>query len=93
MIDVQDLHKSFGQTTAVAGISFSVRAGETFGLLGPNGAGKSTTIAMLTGALAPDRGTIDIGGQGSPATTTNRLMIGVAPQSLSLYEDLTAQEN
>jgi ABC-2 type transport system ATP-binding protein len=93
MIDVQDLHKSFGQTTAVAGISFNVRAGETFGLLGPNGAGKSTTIAMLTGAVAPDEGTIDIAGRGSPEAASNRLVIGVAPQSLSLYEELSAQEN
>jgi ABC-2 type transport system ATP-binding protein len=93
MIDVQDLRKSFGQTTAVAGISFNVRSGETFGLLGPNGAGKSTTIAMLTGAITPDQGAIDINGQGSPDVASNRLVIGVAPQSLSLYEELSAQEN
>ncbi len=93
MIEVRELRKAYGQMIAVAGVSFSVEAGETFGLLGPNGAGKSTTIAMLTGAITPDEGAININGQGSPEVPSNRLMIGVAPQSLSLYEDLSAQEN
>jgi ABC-2 type transport system ATP-binding protein len=93
MIEVHELRKSFGQTVAVAGISFEVRAGETYGLLGPNGAGKSTTIAMLTGALKPDSGRISINGQGSPDQAATRLAIGIAPQTLSLYEVLTAAEN
>lgn len=93
MIEVHDLFKTFGQTTAVAGISFEVRAGETFGLLGPNGAGKSTTISMLTGAVAPHSGQININGQGAPNRAATRLAIGVAPQSLSLYEVMTAAEN
>ena len=90
MIEVCDLRKLFGATVAVAGISFDVRAGETFGLLGPNGAGKSTTIAMLTGALAPDAGTIRLAGGGAPREASTRATIGVAPQALSLYEELTA---
>jgi ABC-2 type transport system ATP-binding protein len=93
MIEVHDLRKSFGSTVAVAGVSFSVRAGETFGLLGPNGAGKSTTIAMLTGALASDAGTIRLAEQGAPSDPATRALIGVAPQALSLYEELTALEN
>jgi ABC-2 type transport system ATP-binding protein len=93
MIDVRDLRKSFGATTAVAGITFDVRAGETFGLLGPNGAGKSTTIAMLTGALSPDSGTIRLADGGAPNEAAARAKVGVAPQALSLYEELTAAEN
>ena len=93
MIEVRDLRKSFGATIAVAGVSFEVRAGETFGLLGPNGAGKSTTIAMLTGALTPDGGSIRLAGRGAPSEAATRELIGVAPQSLSLYEELTANEN
>jgi ABC-2 type transport system ATP-binding protein len=93
MIEVRDLRKSFGATIAVAGVSFEVRAGETFGLLGPNGAGKSTTIAMLTGALTPDGGSIRLAGRGAPNEAATRELIGVAPQSLSLYEELTASEN
>jgi ABC-2 type transport system ATP-binding protein len=93
MIEVRDLRKSFGSATAVAGITFDVRAGETFGLLGPNGAGKSTTIAMLTGAFRPDSGTIRLAKSGSPNEAAVRSQIGVAPQALSLYEELTAAEN
>src|SRR3954470_16266167 len=93
MIEVHELRKSFGETVAVAGVSFDVRAGETFGLLGPNGAGKSTTIAMLTGALAPDSGTIRLADRGAPSEPAIRQLIGVAPQTLSLYEELTALEN
>jgi ABC-2 type transport system ATP-binding protein len=93
MIEVHEVRKTFGQTTAVAGISFDVRSGETFGLLGPNGAGKSTTIAMLTGAIKPDGGRIQINGQGSPEAAATRMQVGVAPQTISLYEELTAGEN
>jgi ABC-2 type transport system ATP-binding protein len=93
MIEVRDLRKSFGTTTAVAGITFDVRAGETFGLLGPNGAGKSTTIAMLTGAISPDSGAIRLADGGPPNEAATRAKVGVAPQALSLYEELTAAEN
>src|SRR3954470_15682142 len=93
MIEVHELRKSFGETVAVAGVSFDVRAGETFGLLGPNGAGKSTTIAMLTGAIAPDGGSIRLADRGAPSEPVIRRLIGVAPQTLSLYEELTAVEN
>ena len=93
MIEVRDLHKAYGATTAVAGVSFDVRSGETFGLLGPNGAGKTTTIGMLTGVLAPDGGSIHVNGQGSPAEPGTRSQLGVALQALSLYEELSAAEN
>jgi ABC-2 type transport system ATP-binding protein len=93
MIEVRDLHKRFGATTAVAGVSFEIRPGETFGLLGPNGAGKSTTIGMLTGVIRPDSGTTLINGSASPTDAAARMAIGVAPQNLSLYEELSAAEN
>jgi ABC-2 type transport system ATP-binding protein len=93
MIEVRDLEKSFGTTTAVGGVSFDVRDGETYGLLGPNGAGKSTTIGMLTGAIRPDGGSIRIGGGQSPTEASTRKEIGFAPQNLSLYEELSAVEN
>jgi ABC-2 type transport system ATP-binding protein len=93
MIEVHDLHKRFGATTAVGGVSFDIRRGETFGLLGPNGAGKSTTIGMLTGVIRPDSGTTRINGAASPTDATARMAIGVAPQNLSLYEELSAAEN
>jgi ABC-2 type transport system ATP-binding protein len=93
MIEVRELRKTFGATPAVAGVSFDIRDGETFGLLGPNGAGKSTTIGMLIGAIKPDAGSVVMGGTAEPSQAAARMAIGVAPQSLSLYEELSAFEN
>ena len=102
MIVADNLTKRFGEQTAVDGLSLQIQKGETFGLLGPNGAGKTTTISMLVGLLEPDEGKIVIGAseekndsaaQGSPALNAVRRQIGIAPQTLSLYEDLTAREN
>lgn len=92
MISLQGLVKHFGSTCAVQGLSLEVHRGETFGLLGPNGAGKSTTISMLIGLLRPDAGKIVIAG-GNPSVADVRRRIGIAPQSLSLYDELTAVEN
>lgn len=93
MITLQEVRKSFGSTVAVDGISMEVRAGETLGLLGPNGAGKTTTINMIMGMMVPDSGEIFVGDHLNPAHPQARRCIGVAPQSLSLYEFLTAEEN
>jgi ABC-2 type transport system ATP-binding protein len=93
MIQVHELRKSYGGTVAVDGVSFDVRAGETFGLLGPNGAGKTTTIGVMIGVLKPDAGSVTVNGGGTPAQAAARLAIGVAPQSIALYDDLTAVEN
>ncbi len=93
MIRASDLRKAYGATLAVDGVSFEIRRGETFGLLGPNGAGKSTTILLLVGALRPDGGNVTVDGDGDPTRADVRRRIGVAPQALSLYEDLTGEEN
>jgi ABC-2 type transport system ATP-binding protein len=93
MIEVTHLRKAYGSLVAVDGVSFTVATGETFGLLGPNGAGKTTTMHMLTGALAPDAGAISINGAGDPSMAAARMQIGLAPQSLALYDSLTADEN
>ena len=58
MIEVQGLVKDFGTTRAVAGVSFSVRAGEIMGLLGPNGSGKTTIMRVLTGFFPPSEGRV-----------------------------------
>ena len=93
MLRLQDVHKSFGAVTAVNGLSLEVRQGELFGLLGPNGAGKSTTMNLAIGLLEPDHGTVTIGDHQKPTDTTSRRQIGVAPQTLALYDELTAEEN
>jgi len=78
---------------AVDGVSFTVRPHEVFGLLGPNGAGKTTTVNMAVGLVKPDSGTVELADLGSPENPKVRARIGVAPQALSLYDDLSAQEN
>ena len=97
MIKARNLQKKFATRPAVDGLSFEIAAGETFGLLGPNGAGKTTTISMLIGLLNPDSGSVEIGDPenrgGSPVDPGVRTRIGVAPQTLALYENLTAKEN
>ncbi len=93
MIEVDRLSKRFGAIVAVDDISFQVAQGETFGLLGPNGAGKSTTINMLCGLIAPDSGSVTLNGQADPTRPSVRRSLGVVPQSLALYDELTAQGN
>jgi ABC-2 type transport system ATP-binding protein len=93
VLTLQGLHKRFGDRIAVDGLSLEVRRGEILGLLGPNGAGKSTTIHMAVGLVAPDQGTVDVDGQGSPSRPDVRRRLGVAPQALALYEALTPEEN
>jgi len=92
MINVQDLHKHFGNKRAVDGISFTVNKGEVLGFLGPNGAGKSTTMRILTGFLNPDSGEIEIAGE--KVTTGNsrvRRHFGYLPENAPLYEDMTVR--
>ena len=93
MITVASLSKSYGKLPAVDDVSFSIEPGEAFGLLGPNGAGKSTTIQMLAGVLVPDSGEITIDGASDPTRPEVRSSIGVAPQELALYEEMSAVEN
>jgi linearmycin/streptolysin S transport system ATP-binding protein len=93
-IKVQDLHKSFGEIKAVQGVSFDVQPGEIFGLLGPNGAGKTTTISMLATLLRPDAGDAWVMGHSirrDPMAVKS--VLGVVPQEIALYEDLSAREN
>ncbi len=93
MLELRDLRKWYGPTRAVDGLSLTVRAGEVFGLLGPNGAGKTTTIHMAVGLVAPDAGEVVVNGAGAPTDPEVRRSIGVAPQAVALYDELTAEEN
>lgn len=93
MITASNLIKQFGHITAVDNLSLEIRRGETYGLLGPNGAGKSTTINMLCGVLAPDSGNIRINGDSDPTRADVRCQLGLAPQALALYDELTGEEN
>jgi ABC-2 type transport system ATP-binding protein len=93
MIKVQNLLKQFDQLVAVNDISFEIPDGEVFGLLGPNGAGKTTTINMIVGALKPDGGSVEVDGFGDPTKPEIRLRLGYAPQTIAIYDRLTATEN
>lgn len=93
-IEVLNLHKSFGENHAVQGVSFNVTQGEIFSLLGPNGAGKTTTISMLSCLLRPDAGDARIMGHSIRSDAMGvKSVLGVVPQEIALYEDLTAREN
>ncbi|MCK5617469.1 ABC transporter ATP-binding protein [Candidatus Pacearchaeota archaeon] len=98
IIEVRDLKKYFGKgdklVKAVDGISLDIRENEIFGFLGPNGAGKTTSLRMIIGLLKPDAGNITIMGQ-DPNKIGKELkrMLGIIPQSLTFYDDLTVEEN
>ncbi len=93
-IEVLDLHRSFNGNKAVQGVSFEVKQGEIFSLLGPNGAGKTTTISMLSCLLRPDEGDARIMGHSIRSDQNGvKANLGVVPQDIALYEDLTAKEN
>jgi ABC-2 type transport system ATP-binding protein len=94
ILHVQNLVKNYGDFKAVKGVSFYIEEGEIFSLLGPNGAGKTTTISMLSTLYTPTSGDAIIGGHSITKDPMGvRGIIGVVPQDLALYEDLTAREN
>jgi ABC-2 type transport system ATP-binding protein len=93
-IRAEGLDKQFGAIHAVDHVSFTVQPGEIFSLLGPNGAGKSTTISMICGLVPPDGGDATILGYSiNRESAAAKAKIGIVPQEIALYEDLTAREN
>ena len=94
MIEVQGLRKTYGDLVAVDDVSFRAEPGAIFGLLGPNGAGKSTTIGCLSGLLEPSAGSVRVLGKDVVGDAlAARSSLGVVPQELAIYEDLSAAEN
>jgi len=94
LVSANNLHKSFGDTHAVDGVSLQIKAGEIYGLVGADGAGKTTTMRLLVGALKADAGEINICGYDiNKQTEQARAQFGYLSQRFSLYEDLTVLEN
>lgn len=93
MISVRNVYKRYGRTVALDGLSFEVEEGTMFGLLGPNGAGKTTLISCLCGMVHPDQGELCIQGLADPTQIDVRSCLGVVPQSIALYEELSALGN
>lgn len=94
MLQVDDLYKKFKNTKAVDGVNLFLDEGESVGLLGPNGAGKSTTISMISTLLKPTSGEIHFKGENVlKKPEAIRPVLGVVPQEIAIYEELTALEN
>lgn len=100
MLHAQSLNKTYGTRTVVADLSLQLQPGQIVGLLGPNGAGKSTTVAMLCGLVVPDAGQVVFsaangqpGGVMGHGASALKRRIGLVPQDLALFEDLSAQAN
>ncbi|MBA3645481.1 MAG: ABC transporter ATP-binding protein [Gemmatimonadaceae bacterium] len=93
VVEAADLYRSFGRKQALAGVSFTVRAGECLALFGPNGAGKTTVLRTLAGLLRPTRGEARISGHVLPGEPSVRAHIGIVSHHSLLYDSLSAREN
>lgn len=91
MIETQDLTKSYNSLMAVDGLNIAIKKGEVFGFLGPNGAGKTTSIKMMVGLLKPSSGRVIV--DGTDVDRIERGIIGICPQELVLWDNLTCREN
>jgi ABC-2 type transport system ATP-binding protein len=94
VLDLQQVNKTYGDRVALQDVSLSVKEGSCFGLLGPNGAGKSTMMKLITGIITPNAGTLEVLGLNTKKNTqVIQKQIGYVPQSITLYEELTATDN
>ena len=94
MLHLNQVSKRYGTTTALDAVSLHVAPGEFFGLLGPNGAGKSTLMSLVAGLRAPDAGALTLsGGAITPADASTRVALGLVPQHIALYQQLSALQN
>jgi linearmycin/streptolysin S transport system ATP-binding protein len=94
VLDAHGLHRAFGALVAVNGVDVRIAPKETYGLLGPNGAGKTTTISMIAGLLEADAGEVTVDGRKLTTRSVKaKEAIGLVPQELAIYPDLTGREN
>ena len=94
LLTIAGIRKTFGSLVAVDNVSFALEPGQVVGLLGPNGAGKTTTVSMIAGLVTPDAGDVFVNGRRlSGDTDAAKRKIGLVPQDLALYDELTARAN
>src|SRR5476649_218968 len=94
VLNVQALQKSYGTLVAVDDVSFTLERGQLVGLLGPNGAGKTTTVSIIAGLVTPEKGEVLVDGAALKGDTDpKKRRIGLVPQDLALYDELSARSN
>jgi ABC-2 type transport system ATP-binding protein len=93
LLQVSGARRTLGGRRALDGVDLTLHTGEIYGLLGPNGAGKTSLVRTISGRLRLDGGTVRLGGADLLSTTAVRRLLGLVPQELALYSDLTAREN
>src|SRR5882724_260187 len=94
MLALRSVTKCYGSLVALDDVSLDIARGEFFGLLGPNGAGKSTLMSLAAGLRVPEAGTLTLDGVAiTPADPAARVALGLVPQSIALYEELSAEQN
>ena len=92
MLELKHLRKAFGDLLAVDDVSFQLERGQLIGLLGPNGAGKTTTVSLIAGLMTPDACEVRVSGRRLTGDTDPlKRRIGLVPQDLALYDELTAR--
>ncbi|MES2696110.1 MAG: ABC transporter ATP-binding protein [Verrucomicrobiota bacterium] len=92
MLQLTSVTQRYGSITALDDVTLHIARGEFFGLLGPNGAGKSTLMSLVAGLRSPDSGSLTLAGA-LPATLATRASLGLVPQNIALYDDLSAEQN
>jgi len=93
VLEIEDVRRSFGERRALDGVTLRLQEGEIYGLLGPNGAGKTSLIRAICGRLRLESGRVSLLGSDLVNDSAARRMLGLVPQDLALYADLTAREN
>jgi len=92
-VEIVDLHKSYGKTVALNGLTLRVEPGEIYGLIGPNGAGKTTTLKILCGLLKPDKGVVRVYGYDVVRERLKALkLIGYVPENPVVFQNLSVEE-
>lgn len=92
-IRLDEISKTFRKKRILNNISFTVEKGDLFGFLGPNGAGKTTTMRIILGLLAPDTGSVTVGGSDFAASPEIRRRTGVILEGHGLYENMSLIDN
>jgi len=96
MLQLQDLHVSYGAIKALKGISIEVKQGEVVTLIGANGAGKTTTLRTITGLLTPKQGKVLFEGKDISGVPTHKIVaqgICMSPEGRGVFANLSVEEN